>query len=91
MRTSLRFATADVFTGQYKDPKTFIAAILGRLQVAALQDGWIGTQLYDADWIEKTGEPPMAVISLRPGEGAATVADVRQFLIDKKRAERKAA
>ncbi|MER8380692.1 hypothetical protein [Mesorhizobium sp. M1399] len=91
MSTSRRFATADVFTGRYKDPKTFIAAILGRLQVAALQDGWSGTQLYDADWIEERGQPPMAVITLRPGEGAASVADVRQYLIDKKRAERKAA
>ncbi|RUW39156.1 hypothetical protein EN739_24455 [Mesorhizobium sp. M2A.F.Ca.ET.017.03.2.1] len=91
MRTSTRFCTADYFTGQYKDRQTFIASMLGRLQVAALQDGWIGTQLFDADWIEKKGEPPMAVISLRPGEGAATVADVRQYLVDKKKAERKAA
>lgn len=88
---SYRMATADIFTGQYQNEKTFISAILGRLQVAAQQDGWIGTQLYEADWIEKTGEPPMAFIALRPGEGAASVDDVRQYLIDKKRAERKAA
>ncbi|RUV57636.1 MULTISPECIES: hypothetical protein [unclassified Mesorhizobium] len=91
MSAFARFAAADCFTGQYKDRTTFIAALLGRLQVEAKNDGWPGTVLFDVDWIEERGQPDMAVISLQPGMGAASVADVRIFLIDKKRAERKAA
>lgn len=91
MSAFARFATADCFTGQYKDRTTFIAAILGRLQLEAKKDGWTGTVICDADWIEERGKPDMAVIALQPGMGAVSVADVRIFLIDKKRAERKAA
>ncbi|RWG44150.1 hypothetical protein [Mesorhizobium sp.] len=91
MSACSRFATADCFTGQYKDRTAFIAALLGRLQVEAKKDGWPGTVLFDADWIEERGKPDMAVIALQPGMGTASVADVRIFLIDKRRAERKAA
>jgi hypothetical protein len=91
MSAFARFATADCFCGQYKDRTVFIAALLGRLQVEAKKDGWPGTAIFDADWIEARGQPDMAVISLQPGMGTVSVADVRIFLIDKKRTERKAA
>lgn len=85
MSASTRFATADVFTGQYKDRPTFIAGILSRLKIAARQDGWPGTALFDADWIEERGKEPMALIHLQQGTGDVSVADVRIFLIAKRR------
>jgi hypothetical protein len=80
-----RFCYADAFGGQYKDKPAFIEAILGRLKIEARQDGWPGVQLEDVDWIEKRGEPPIAVIQLRPGHGDVNVADVRIFLADKRK------
>lgn len=85
MSAFTRFAYADVFTGQYKDRPTFIQSLLGRLKIEAKQDGWPGTAIVDADWIEKRGEPPMAVIQLMPGNGDVSVADVRIFLVEKRR------
>ena len=85
MSASTRFATADCFTGQYKDRPSFISGILGRLKIAAKQDGWPGTVLFDADWLEETGKPPLAVIALQPGTGDVTVADVRLFLVEKRK------
>jgi len=86
-----RFATADYFTGQYKDRTTFMAAILGRLQLEARQDGWTGSAIFDADWIEETGKPDMAVLSLQPSTGNVTIANVRLFLIEKKNKARQQA
>ena len=85
MSSFTRFAYADVFTGQYKDRPAFIDALLGRLKIEARKDGWPGTALEDADWIEKKGEAPIAAIQLRPGHGDVNVADVRIFLADKRR------
>ena len=84
MSNFTRFATADYFTGQYQDRTAFVGAVLGRLLLEARQDGWPGTAIEDADWIEETGRPDMAVLSLRPAIGNVTIADVRMFLIDKK-------
>ncbi|AID30831.1 hypothetical protein MCHK_3024 [Mesorhizobium huakuii 7653R] len=89
MSTFTRFAYADVFAGQYKDRPTFIQSLLGRLQIEARHDGWPGTAIVDADWIEKTGQPPMAVIQLMPGNGDVSVADVRMFLVEKRRKQLK--
>lgn len=81
-----RFCYADAFTGQYKDRPSFIQAILGRLLIEARQDGWPGTAIADVDWVdEKQGAPAMATIQLQPGNGQVTVADVRIFLIEKRR------
>lgn len=91
MSTSIQFATADVFTGQYKSKADFIDGILSRLKIAARQDGWTGTALHSASWITRRGEPDMAVIALQPGAGDVSVADVRIYLIEKRQQERKAA
>lgn len=85
MSKSTRFCYADAFTGQYKDRPAFIEALLGRLKIEARQDGWPGVQLEDVDWIERKDEAPIAVIQLRPGHGDVNVADVRIFLVEKRR------
>lgn len=91
MSQSARFITADCFTGQFDNRTKFIDAMLGRLKLAARRDGWQGQQLHDVDWIEVKGEPDMAVIAIQPGTGDVNVADVRIFLIEKKKLERTAA
>ncbi len=84
-----RIATADCFTGQYHNESRMIDAILGRLKLAGKLDGWLGFALADADWIK--GDPDMAVISIQPGSGDVSVADVRAYLLQKKKQERAAA
>lgn len=91
MSRSLRLVTADSFTGQYKNRANFVDGILTRLKLAARADGWIGCQLFDADWIKAEGQPDMAVIAIAPGLGDVSVADVRTFLAERKKRERKAA
>lgn len=91
MSRSLRLVTADNFTGQYKDRTSFVEGILTRLKLAARADGWVGWQLFDADWIKAEGKPDMAVVAIAPGLGDVTVADVRSFVAEKRKRERKAA
>lgn len=85
MSAFTRFAYADAFTGQYKDRPTFIQSLLGRLKIEAKKDGWPGTVLVDVDWVEKTGAPPIASITIQPGNGDVSVAEVRMFLVEKRR------
>lgn len=91
MSSVYRIGTADTFAGQYRDAKTFIESLLGRLKVEARRQGWHGTALYDAEITRERGKPDMYFVALSPGLGEVSVAEIRAFLVDKKRKQKVAA
>ena len=58
-------ATADAFTGQYRDREAFATAVLGRLIVELKSAGHRGARIACAQWI--AGETPQLAVTLEGG------------------------
>ena len=85
-----RIGTADTFTGQYRDRAAFIEGILGRLAIEARERNWQGTRLHEANWHPGADAgADMAFIAVEPGDGHVTVGEVRMYLVERKRREKK--
>jgi hypothetical protein len=75
--------TCDHFdAARHPDRAAMIGSILDRIKELGRGDGWQGTRLHDAIWIEGAkGEPDQAVITLAPADiGDVTTADVRALI-----------
>lgn len=86
-----RIAMTGSVDGTYRTERTLVESVLGQIKIRAIQEGWHGQQIHDADWIKSKTDPDMVLIVLEPGLGDVNVDQLRAFIKDRKARERREA
>jgi hypothetical protein len=66
------------FTPDYRDEKTFVASMIGRVKIQARERGWTGLHLVEAAYAADPDNLDRRRLTLRvgPGHGDITVKDI---------------
>lgn len=84
----VRILAGDAFDSRYRSERQMVEAVIGRIAIAAREDGWPGMKLADAEWTGSGFGKEITLTIDRADRGAVTVDDVGKFLRAKKREQK---